>query len=1285
MTDFDMYYGLSPATGQLPRINPQDEESLLSRLGQKALSGLGYLGQSLDKMFGGRAIRGVLGGKPREALSIIPFSDTLGITSPEDITYGRDLLEKAGLLAPNQEGIDAGDVLGFLGEMALDPAMYLHPFGALTKAGQAFEKAGALPKGLANKIRGVQYTEENLRGLRPVAEGALEPGLAVPARSTIAPVEVTDMLRQEGIDLVPQMRRVEAPAEDISRTLHKEFPQGPPGVGFEDAMTGLGRGTVPAEGELIGRGSEKGYQRLNVDRLEGPAQQLGGSQVTRQAIPFVDEAVGQPATPLAGLLGIGLPFQQPSLVLGTGERAAKVAEYLDAAGGFLKGLAPVRGLRALFDPNVKRMLGKEAQEVASEIARPVERRVMSDYIGQAHDLRRELEPVITRVGKPEVDRLLLRAAEGVPIPATFQEYAAELAQRDPRLFKRLTDSGDLENIAGQFAKIQDIADRTGEIYRGTREAERAIGVPTPELSSDLDYVMRQRTRLPDEEGNLGLMQRLFGQSRPALPTGHSSMLARDELFKHFPEGTSQINDLFRLADAQGNPLLVGPNRVLTDLEAEALLRKELTKNKGGLDHPRGLIENAKQEAQALGMDPAEEMMHIAEAAEIQKRVNAQAKEMAGYMKRADPRYATQGVDYFASDPLMNLVFRGAKTASTRSSAEALYEAIRRNAAPLADLGEDAVTVPRLLEQAGLTARGPGGQSVGELLAAQRIGVQDLADLGAYGLKPNVAEELVKPLRAWSAPDELIPALAGYDKFMNLFKGWITAPFPAFHTRNALSGLYNMFRDSAFSPTALREAKDVLQGRAGMAALPGMKAAGTGQEVLDELLRELASQRVAFTSGAHRTGERLVSTGEDLRRLAETIPGRVGQDISTVLEKVAGVARPGQAGDIPLRQFLEQMGVDAPRRVAELEAKLGGRAIDDLAVPLASIPDVRGITAGEALDRFGQGFKGGSFNPFNTENVMLKQSRAVGESIEDWMRTAHYLAKRKQGFTPAAAAEAVRKYHFDYTDLTPFERNVMRRIMPFYTFTSRNLPNVLTELATSPGKLAAPIRAGTGGLARGDEFVPPYLREGVALPIGGAPEGFQRYLSSFGLPFEDEAIRAIGSLGAGQLQRALGSIMGGMTPALKYPIEVATGTQLNTGRKLSDLRPTGVGSLLSAFDEDLAGPISQLLQNTPLSRSITTVDKLLDTLPGGRKDVLETLLNLNTGFRITDQDLARQKSVASREIIQDLLQGKPGVKTFEKLYVTPEKLPNLSPEELVLYSLYRQLEGEALKAAKARKK
>lgn len=135
-----------------------EEQSLISDLAAKGMSGLQYVGESLDKP--GQALRGLLAGKPAELLNLIPFSDALGLTSSEglfgrhgmnvtddeDNVTGRDLLEQWGALDQNEEGLDWGDASGLGAEIILDPYTYMTGgMTALTKLGKAFKAAGLIP------------------------------------------------------------------------------------------------------------------------------------------------------------------------------------------------------------------------------------------------------------------------------------------------------------------------------------------------------------------------------------------------------------------------------------------------------------------------------------------------------------------------------------------------------------------------------------------------------------------------------------------------------------------------------------------------------------------------------------------------------------------------------------------------------------------------------------------------------------------------------------------------------------------------------------------------------------------------------------------------------------------------------------------------------------------------------------------------------------------------------------------------------------------------------------
>lgn len=135
----------------LPDLDSAEESSILADLGAGAISGLSYVGQTLDKITGSRALRGVLGGKPRELLSMIPFSDAIGDftennlgvrlgTNREDIVHGTDLIG-----APKDTPLFSPEgMAGFALEVGLDPTLPFTGFlkGSATAAGKGLKAAG---------------------------------------------------------------------------------------------------------------------------------------------------------------------------------------------------------------------------------------------------------------------------------------------------------------------------------------------------------------------------------------------------------------------------------------------------------------------------------------------------------------------------------------------------------------------------------------------------------------------------------------------------------------------------------------------------------------------------------------------------------------------------------------------------------------------------------------------------------------------------------------------------------------------------------------------------------------------------------------------------------------------------------------------------------------------------------------------------------------------------------------------------------------------------------------
>ena len=107
------------------------------------------------------------------------------------------------------------------------------------------------------------------------------------------------------------------------------------------------------------------------------------------------------------------------------------------------------------------------------------------------------------------------------------------------------------------------------------------------------------------------------------------------------------------------------------------------------------------------------------------------------------------------------------------------------------------------------------------------------------------------------------------------------------------------------------------------------------------------------------------------------------------------------------------------------------------------------------------------NPFSREFVGQKASRKVGEYVENHSRVLSFLkdyrdvAGHVDDLAPVAtrlsqdaaaldyATREAKKWFIDYTDLTSFEQNTMKAIIPFYTWLRKNIANQIAGVAMYP--------------------------------------------------------------------------------------------------------------------------------------------------------------------------------------------------------------------------------------------
>lgn len=177
---------------------------------------------------------------------------------------------------------------------------------------------------------------------------------------------------------------------------------------------------------------------------------------------------------------------------------------------------------------------------------------------------------------------------------------------------------------------------------------------------------------------------------------------------------------------------------------------------------------------------------------------------------------------------------------------------------------------------------------------------------------------------------------------------------------------------------------------------------------------------------------------------------------------------------------------------------------------------------------------------------VASTRKFGTAVENNARVSLFIDQLAKGKPTNEAAIHVKKFLFDYGELTEIERKVLKRAIPFYTFMRKNVPLQFEQMMTQPGKYTGVFHAkgATEGLSEGrnEEYLPDYLRnEEMTVRLPG-----QNYLRP-DLPFQDLA--SIFSL-----DRHISS----SSPLFKSLYEFVANKDLFTGKALADKNlPAGI--------------------------------------------------------------------------------------------------------------------------------
>lgn len=1169
--------------GVVPPIDPEEERTLLGDLSENALGGLARIGKLADKL-GGRAVRGALGGHYDELASVLPFSDTFGLTDERRAVSGRDLAEQWGLANKRAEGddsFDSGDVAGMGLEMALDPMTYL-TFGA----GGAATAAGKVAAKAAGRFRGT--TQQAIRGF------------------TARESDINKLA--QGLNYTP---------EAVKRRL-----------GFD-----TGTHFLPESAEAAAR-------TQNVTLNAAKDIDLNRAFTTGTIDPSLLSDVAGGATPLSGAIGVGLPFglseAKPLFTGKAGERIAGLLPYNLAASGLsrggdaieqITGFNPTRAAKGLFNTGSKGAYGEVGQGLAEHYLSPLEAQLRREGGEAVAGFAQQMRP-FAEAGQDVATAAGRRArlfGEGVQTSAH--------AQRElPLLEQVLANAGFTPQ---QIAALDSAATAAGSTQRAARQRLTELGVHSPELVDTADYFLRSRQVVPSPTANPFTFAAERGQAYAARTPSQGR---RDDVLRYFPGGTDQFNQLSRDAGLVQQAKAGSPQaarQVFQTLRAGAADTQGLAPIAKKIDAKLTSAAGQKQVQDELSAligqmtgPPSPQMVQQATDAARQKIADKltdrmfrkQSRRVADILSTLPDAHVQGGVGYFADDVVGDYRKFWDRLATAEAAAKTGVEGIARSVVrdpitgamlPHAADGST-MRVDSLLTALNLTGKDAGGRvQTAKRLLAENLGVP-MSSLDAAAVPQVVANDLLRFNQRWQNPGELKPALAAWDYLTQMFKTGVTTPFPAFHVRNLIDGFVGQFRGGALSRSAAGEAYNLTRGHplsAETAAhlFPGMSVA----DATAAFERELLANPNAYARGSANR-DALGGLGETILTNPAAFPSAPSGN------SLAGDAVAGAVGAVK--------GVKD--RVANAQGLLG---------------------------KAWAGAKGLVAEP-------VAAGAKVGDLAENNVRVGHYLSLRKQGFSPAAAADEVGMIQRDYGDLTNFEKQVMRRLMPFYSYSRRNAAGLLDEFSRTPATLAAGVRLTQAG-REPFAFTPPYIAEGASIPLGTNEDGTRRYVSSLGLPFEDETVKMLGNAAGGNFSRAAQGLLGQAQPYIKLPLEYTFGTQLYSGRRLDELRPSDI---LSRFlPEGVARGVTQVAANTPAARVLSSTDRLLDE----RKGAATTAVNMLTGARVQDVDTVKQQPVAMRRLLEEELRGRPGIRSADNLFIMKRLIDEGAVPQDVL-KLYR---------------
>lgn len=443
--------------------------------------------------------------------------------------------------------------------------------------------------------------------------------------------------------------------------------------------------------------------------------------------------------------------------------------------------------------------------------------------------------------------------------------------------------------------------------------------------------------------------------------------------------------------------------------------------------------------------------------------------------------------------------------------------------------------------------------------------------------PEVQKGLVKMLDMINNEKITEGFMRGYDRALSYFKKSVTLPMPSYHIRNSVGDVFTSYVD-------------------GVTGARGMASYAQAAKVM-----------------------RMIN------------PVTKDAQIKQILE--APVTTGGKIED-PMKQIAQLLKVSGDRSVTGNLVMKKNPKWKDIPGKYVSAEQFQaayqhtGLKRGFVASDLERELRGNPNLFMKGLHLPIDQITKFSQAREDFFRMAHFIDRIKRSKAPTfeeAAKEAayyVKKHHFDYTDVTNFERTVMARAIPFYKFQRFATPLMLQAFFSTPGKIlnaqkvlnnlayANGYTNDGGFLPTADQIMPEYMRDTMMIPLF-EQAGNTVYGGGGLLPSTSIFAQTLGLGGTNPGRQSFENVMQSLTPAAQIPVEELYGKRI-----------LGGGQIPIGSQKDY------LISKNPLANLALGPTGTIGNAPGGEKFV--KLLNALSGLGLSENTPARQKSELYRQ-------------------------------------------------------